>query len=271
MSNLELCFVLGAQDPEMDIIERLLSDLGLPYRYATKNGLRVHPGVMYDADPDDASGIRIECCSAGGVSHIDHHRPGDPGYAMPPAQYFEASSLGQVIALLARHGIEVSVTEEMKVAAAADHCVAAAYQGQCPGIALEALASQRAENIAKAVGCSVAEVHEAVARIAAYAETAPVIVIGGQPVKDLRGCFAVVPPGYSLEYLGLLEAAAKHGYAFLGCGADPAHADVPARPKLILSGTVSKEAVVTFLSENPLGLVDLYGVPERGYAGGYLS
>lgn len=35
---------------------------------------------------------------------IDHHRTGDPGYGRPPEEFLSASSIGQVIAELARFG-----------------------------------------------------------------------------------------------------------------------------------------------------------------------
>src|SRR5690606_38859652 len=126
---------------------------------------------------------------------IDHHRPGDPGYGRPPAEFMAASSLGQVIAELARrqnlpavwrceeHVLErapngcvkgnpygpywhVGITpadasrrlswgellydhslvlpRAFVLAAAADHCLAAAYRGECPGVDPDALLRWRA-------------------------------------------------------------------------------------------------------------------------------
>ncbi len=122
---------------------------------------------------------------------IDHHRPGDPGFGRPPAEFLPASSVGQVIAWLAREAESplyprymmaarmpweerpydpttsgppfepgdvlrflegrvggrclewhIAVSEMMHLripaglvlTAAADHCLAAAYAGQCPGV-----------------------------------------------------------------------------------------------------------------------------------------
>src|SRR5690606_16260759 len=36
---------------------------------------------------------------------IDHHRPGDPGYGKPPAEFFSASSIGQVLKHLQDSGL----------------------------------------------------------------------------------------------------------------------------------------------------------------------
>jgi hypothetical protein len=111
----------------------------------------------------------------GGVVVIDHHRLGDPGYGVPPAQFLIGSSLGQVLAELARLGVlelgagggqhapdttvpgavwshtdaadgkdrwfvshtddrYLEIPSDLVLAAAADHCLQAAYRGECPGV-----------------------------------------------------------------------------------------------------------------------------------------
>src|SRR5690606_38968626 len=89
-----------------------------------ERGERVHAGNAY-ADrctwyspeqpdptaPGDVAGedytlYCVECApTARDRVQIDHHRPGDPGYGRPPAEFLPASSLGQVIAELARLGL----------------------------------------------------------------------------------------------------------------------------------------------------------------------
>lgn len=118
-------FVLGADDPEMQAIERLLRKAGEAVAFAVgSDGKRVHPGNAYAAadlrwsnDPADCSGPAwgavthlVECAPVTGaairpnVVVIDHHRPGDPGYGRGPKEYMPASSIGQVINTLARQG-----------------------------------------------------------------------------------------------------------------------------------------------------------------------
>lgn len=132
------------------------------------------------------------------VRRIDHHRPGDPGYGAPPAEFLAASSIGQVIAELSRlqripaswrrmragwaapltpqfgesgeedwtglpwlragrGGVDVwDVVYDAQtfvrpparyvLIAAADHCLAAAYRGECPGVDPDALMRWRAES-----------------------------------------------------------------------------------------------------------------------------
>lgn len=43
-------WILGASDPEMAAIERLLTDTGEEIAYATVDGVQVHPGNAYMAD-----------------------------------------------------------------------------------------------------------------------------------------------------------------------------------------------------------------------------
>lgn len=110
-----------AAGPEMDAIESLLRECGECVVYATgPDGQRVHPGNAYSAVgvsdvvvPGDLTAIYLVECglprSIAVMQHpdpvsIDHHREGDPGYGRPPAEFLRASSIGQVIAELARLG-----------------------------------------------------------------------------------------------------------------------------------------------------------------------
>ncbi|RJQ38862.1 MAG: hypothetical protein C4555_04415 [Dehalococcoidia bacterium] len=113
-------FVLGAPDPEMDAIERMLTDAGACFEYALgQDGCRVHPGNAYDAVPPSSDGLHVavECGWPGqltftcnGVTRIrdlcDHHRPGDPGYGAGPEAYWWASSIGQVARRLSHHQLD---------------------------------------------------------------------------------------------------------------------------------------------------------------------
>lgn len=113
--NAERIWVLGASDPEMEQIERLLSEAGQDFTYATVDGQRVHPGNAYQAElPAAATGTTVYLVECDGLQRpngaevvvIDHHRPGDPGYGRPPEDFLPASSIGQVIAELARLAFE---------------------------------------------------------------------------------------------------------------------------------------------------------------------
>jgi len=127
----KMMWVLGAPDPEMEQIEQLLNAVGETVVYATKDGKRVTPDNAYKANgvirPDGTRGIAapadywvlVECLvdvdklkdDVGrydgfvGVETVDHHRPGDRGYGRPPTEFLQASSIGQVIYMLAYHEI----------------------------------------------------------------------------------------------------------------------------------------------------------------------
>lgn len=105
-------FVLGAPDPEMEAIERLLVSVGVPYEYAYgMNGRRVTRATAYWAvglggGRSTGAMVLVECggdedfAGARGV-RVDHHHPGDPGYGRGPEEAVAASSIGQVISILA--------------------------------------------------------------------------------------------------------------------------------------------------------------------------
>ena len=138
-------FVLGAQDPEMREIERVVQNAGHPCVVAAQGRQRVSTRTAYDADSvlhNGPGGLRpavllpkapivtVECRLRGyePLVAVDHHNPGDIGYEIGPDRYMEGASLGQVLALLEREP-----TETQRLLAAGDHCLTAAYQGACEG------------------------------------------------------------------------------------------------------------------------------------------
>jgi hypothetical protein len=294
-------WILGASDPEMAEIERVLLAAGERVEYAVSaDGTRVHPGNAYRAvGPTaevlvDAAIYTVECRIAGvtPVRAIDHHSPGDHGFGRGPQEFLPASSLGQVLSELAAFGRWDSAAEVDSVhysapgsiyhvdgrwvvdglygsspvprrivqAAAADHCLGAAYRGECPGVDPDALMEWRAASRAAFQGVSTAEV---LARVEAAAEelrAASELVLSeageGLVVRDMRRDQPVPE---------LPEAATRLGISYISgplIGPD-------GRRKYTLSGTA--EVVEAFLggwaARN--GLVDLYGDPARGFAGGY--
>src|SRR5690606_11255740 len=112
-------WILGAPDPEMGAIEALLRECGERVAYAMSGGRRVTPATAYRATEVQCAD---DCAPSGTTSEwylvecdvptpagaqrviIDHHRPGDPGFGRPPAEFMSASSIGQVLAILRRHG-----------------------------------------------------------------------------------------------------------------------------------------------------------------------
>lgn len=312
-------FVLGAPDPEMAAIERLADRHGHLVAYAAWRGRRVHAGVAYKADDvldavldvsltPPRGPVLVECgfvpahpiheCAP---TLVDHHNPGDPGFGAPPAEYWRASSLGQVCELLEIPDAEV--TDGMRLAAAADHCLAAAYAGACPGVGFDALRTHRLKQRAtwlatgpaaateralhgigeacKARGLRVPTTEGDIERVleVAYEYTkeklrdAPRVQLGldhnwRREVIDLRdvGSLPELPEvlaqtGQCAIYRMVPRAGARDARVKVGIiGAGEGSVRGTAPIEAFLGGWASAQ-----------GLVDLYGDPVRGYAGGYES
>ena len=167
----ETIFILGAADPEMNSIEKILNAKGLRFIHAVNKLKRCHPGNVYDATLDAPQGtpaVLIECVTKNHghdeslVYRIDHHNPGDPGYNCGPEEFWQGSSIGQLCELI---GVSLLEAEEILgvnplLIAAGDHCPAAAYRSECPGVDVDALMAWRAETRAAFQKRSVSEVIE---------------------------------------------------------------------------------------------------------------
>lgn len=169
--GISIAAVLGSMDPEMILIKALLEAAGVRCFQATDAaGRPVTPGGAYQAqgilgpvaewaaEGGAALLLRVECdgdaiaalaAGAGGgcpIQVIDHHRPGDPGHGRPASEAWEASSLGQVVALLLRQdravmdggkliiGVHSWDMDILRAAGAQDHDAPAALQGRVPGV-----------------------------------------------------------------------------------------------------------------------------------------
>jgi len=262
-----IAVVLGASDPEMEVIRRLAQRQGLAIHQATVDGRPVHPGNAYQANgthpplgSGDYDAIWLVECSVASlptpivVRILDHHKPGDFGYGKPPEDYFAASSLGQLI-----QGLNlVPSEEEMKeyrLVAAADHCLAAAYQGRCPGVDPEELMNWRIQSRAQFQRRDPATVLADVQNARRILQEAPRLRFEQWEIADLRD--RNVPE--------LPEAAARDQVPFLAVVVDP-----DKRQKVVLQAA-PPELVQAFLEGKLLpGIQQPYGDPSRGFAGAYL-
>jgi hypothetical protein len=257
-------WILGAGDPEMEAVETLLKEQGEEIAYATVGGKRVHPGNAYKADGTDPVQdnkvydlVLVECdgtfhvaCTS--IKKVDHHRPSDPGYGKSPKDFWPASSIGQVHHILfsypeAGWGIGLLLN-----VAAADHCLPAAYRGECPGVDPEELMKWRAESRAKFQKRSVVEVLADVENARQALRNAPLYSGIMGRVADFR----------SMTIPELPEAAAREGIAFLA-----ELKDRDGRCKVVLQAA-DEHQVAEFLATYPA--TEKYGDPARGFAGGYL-
>lgn len=263
-------FVLGAADPEMKAIERLLSAADAPFIHAVVDGKRVYPANAYEAElPPAATGViarggvvyLVECIGRAppGVRRIDHHHPGDPGYGRLPADYWAASSLGQTVAALAESGIaRVAVTPEMRMVAAADHCLGDAYRGHCPGVDPDAL-------LAWHVASRSAFEHRSADAVLRDVEATRTILRDAPRVELAPGIEAADVRGQTVAEL--LLAAAREGQCCLSA--------VRARDGRTKIGCLVGSAgqVTAFMQRwAPANdLHDVYGDPVRGFAGAFVE
>jgi len=265
MIDREWTFVLGAQDPEMREIERVAQSAGHAFVHAAKGRRRVAPKTAYEADgvvrvgPDriprpavllpTAPAVFVECALGGRVPvlRVDHHQPGDPGWGMAAADYLAGSSLGQVLMLLEREP-----TDTQRLLAASDHCLTAAYQGECPGVDPNDLLFLRASWRALVSGRTLSDVMEGIADAARRVRRHHDSELGEARFLDPTE----IPPD-------LAEGAA--------------YAGLPVRYRELLPEGILKEmfkggtptAVEAFMEEHRVAGRPTYGNPHRGYAGAY--
>lgn len=226
---------------------------------------------------------------------IDHHRPGDPGFGCAPSQFFRASSIGQVVEHLSRrdllaavdwvrgyHGYRswyggcgwiywyhgrwwghanytaCAIPRDLVFTAAADHCLGAAYRGECPGVDPDELAAWRLRSRAEFQRRDLAEMLRDYASTRARLESAPILDLGGGLfAADMRGPVAPELP----------EVATRLGLAYVSGPLDTPDG----RCKFTCSG--SAEHIQQFLAgwAAANGICDTYGDPARGFAGGYAA
>lgn len=268
-------FVLGASDPEMNGIELALASLGqqgfdINVKTATVNGVQVTPGNAYAADgmfaiisSPDQGWVRF-CfveCEVASLSRdivIDHHREGDYGHALPPEQFWEASSIGQLYRLFLANGASPAVLDDCfpsnkYLVAASDHCPSHAFSGLCPGICVDDLLRFRAETSAAFNKMSVGEWLAVVQSSIQKLRTLPV-------TNTPYGGYSVAEKEIPLLNHASLAAGVAVQYVIPGNARDP-------RTKVGLLGG-SPELIRYWMKTSKLDVI--YGSPERGYAGGYV-
>jgi hypothetical protein len=153
----------------------------------------------------------------------------------------------------------VMVPRDAVLAAAADHCLAAAYQGECPGVDPDELGRWRIAVLAEQQGRSEAEVLADVERARAALRAAPRLRLVSDPemveVADMR----------EQNIPELLEAAARENICFVA-----SQTDRDGRIKIVCQvGSPAQIQAFQAWAKNQ-GLVDIYGDSSQGFAGGYL-
>lgn len=252
-------FILGAADPEMREIERVLTEQGLPFAYALHGRQRVTAPRAYVANatsvpvPRDAEVVFIECrvaylaCASEVV--VDHHRQGDPGFGLPPERYMEGSSLGQLLRLL-----ELEPTQAQRVICAADHCLNHAYGNKCPGVSREELVEFRTASRSANRGVSREQIAQEV-------EIARLALVAAEKVDILGTQVAWID---NVELLPeIADASAMYGIPYMY-----RKLERDGRVKMGILGAAAP-IISAWMGATRNTLANLYGDPVRGYAGGY--
>lgn len=247
-------------------IERVIAAAGMKYVYAAHAGVRCSARNAYDANGALLAGrghvsraalvvpyaplIMVECHLIGHqpVARVDHHYPGDPGYDRPPREYLAGSSLGQVLTLLNQ-----APDDTQRLLAAGDHCLTAAYQGQCPEVDPTELLFLRAAWRANMSGRSLGDVMIGILNAVDELEKHFNAELGESIFLD-----PIEMP------LDIAEAAA--------------YAGKPIRYRELLPGGELKEMlkgatpanIDRFMQAHAAAGRSVYGNPFRGYAGAYL-
>lgn len=266
MIDRQTCFVLGARDPEMREIAEVLKSHGLQSVHAAVGEQPVLARTAYAANgvvavsrrgrpypvalPQHVPLVYVECELQQYVPllRVDHHNPGDAGYPMPPDRYLEGSSLGQLLHLLDR---EPDATQ--RLLAAADHCLTAAYRGDCPGVDPNELLFLRASWRARMSGRTLSDVVEGILQAAAHVERRYDPASGESVFPDPT---TIVPE--------LAEGAAYAGRPIRYRELYPT-----GEVKEMLKGG-TPEHIDRFMAEHRALGREVYGNPHRGYAGTYL-
>jgi hypothetical protein len=266
MIDPQTCFVLGARDPEMREIADVLKSQGLLGVHAAVDEQPVLARTAYEANgvvglsrrgrpypvalPRNVPLVFVECelQHRSAQLRVDHHNPGDPGYAMPPARYLEGSSLGQLLRLLDR---EPDATQ--RLLAAADHCLTAAYQGECPDVDPNELLFLRASWRARMSGRSFSDVVEGILGAAALVERHRDPTVGESVFADPTA----------------VPADLAEGAAYAGCPIRYRELHPTGELKEMLKGG-TPEHIERFMAEHRASGREVYGNPHRGYAGAYL-
>lgn len=173
-------------------------------------------------------------------------------------------------------GFGRNVPDDLVMAAAADHCLAAAYRGECPGVDPDELMRWRVASRAAFQGRPESEVLADVQRAREALRGACLEFLNAiDSYGTCRGCGADVSDDYCTcprfadlreqHIPELPEASAREGICFIASGLER-----DGRVKVVCqSGTPEQIQAFMEVWAPANGLAGIYGDPARGFAGGY--
>lgn len=150
------------------------------------------------------------------------------------------------------------------LAAAADHCLAHAYMGFCPGVSIEDLKRFRIETKSNHQHIPEQEVVKNIERAKEQLLAAPLVVVDKNTYGEHEGFHLANLVDKSIKELP--EASMQLHIPYLS-GFNMQNG----RSKICIGGDADGTATKAFLNgwAASMGLSDLYGDPARGYAGGF--
>ena len=255
-------FVLGAYDPEMRTVRKMLGNAGYRSVVANRFGRRCVSSNAYMADSlskpiaSVVPKVWVECRSpdydAARDVIVDHHNEGDPGYDAPPAAYWEGSSVGQVAQLIGAPKDKYAMC-----AAASDHCLSAAMRGECGDVTPAEVMEWRIGGRASMMDISPWLLRRRIDRAIQRLEALPALRFAGETIIDAS--FDLTPE--------LRDAAAIAGKPII-----TTRQDSLGRIKFGLYGA-RNELVTEWLGimRSSSWVESCYGNPFREYAGVLLN
>lgn len=261
--NTNLLFVLGATDPEMVEIKTIIDQYDQEHIQ-----LNCNPRTAYTQkeiidniileNKGSKSVILVECGNSLPHVHIDcekvidHHHPSHLTVNYPKEHYFRASSIGQVCELLGH-----TPTKRQILAGLCDHNLGEFYKNpEYWGFKKEQILAFRRE-------CIMEETKSDNNTVFRIWQTVSERFANKNGFVDLTE-YGQIGNGYDSEYLLHVEYANANGIAFKMLTKDVGDD----RLKLVV-GNCSEKQVINFMEENKNALEGSYGVPSRGFAGGY--
>jgi len=290
-------YLLGSIDPEMITIANLLNKLNLQYEYAKFEGNLCNPTNAYKADNnlvDYEEVVFIECkhqCYKGKSVFIDHHNEGDYGYKFTYTNFLEGASIGQLYKMLLKEGF-YSIAEEIPFKknenkfyyfhegewlininnktfivdkaivkmAAIDHSIQDIYKDKCFGINKEEVFIDQLDQIRKKFFVKEKDFNKKKDFFIKILENKKGLI-------DLT--HLDLGSGYTFEYILLREIALFLNKS-IALKTKNLKEDLD---KLMLIG-LSEKQVESFLKEpvfDKYKISNSFGVPNRGYAGGFFD
>lgn len=261
-------FIIGSMDHEMSLILEMLVGAGCEPLFASQAGVR-NPGAVYKADRAsndlgeevDLSSLKdvvlIECdfpCHEWEkVTRIDHHRPGDFGL-LATTRDEERPSIMQLHRWLTSFGKDHHVPlPAVYLVGGMDHDLPRTLRGEWPNVSREQAIEAYLKRCMPAFGSD----QDKKAWQAEYHAGAPVAEKWGIPVFqkwESEGSHPLVTK--------IIIDGGKYFLSVIENG----------RQKISLGGTNTPEEVTQIMGRLEAdGYIDIYGVPSRGFCGGYES